>query len=225
MSPTTFDQLSSVTRLSHKYNIGDLEDQAIRCLKALFTDSWEVFIHDGDRFFQEIEVLPVHAIGVVNLARLTGTPSILPSALYLCCQLGSTIFDGWTREDGQTEHLSREDLRRYVDGRMALTREALPILLDIFDVSAIEDCKSRRVCDDGIKKTTMDAMGNAHASEPSIFYSWSEVIQRGARAYGICNTCKALLLSRDDETMKRTWAKLPDLMGVEVDDWETPDGD
>ena len=217
----TFDQLSSVTRLSHKYNIGDLEDQAIRCLKTLFPDSWEDFNSNVGRCFGELEVLPVHAIGAVNLARLTGTPSVLPSALYLCCQLGSTIFDGWTREDGQTEHLSPEDLRRYVDGRMALIQEVLSILLDVFGVSASEDCKSRRACREGIRKTAMAAMRNSQASDPLILDSWSEVIQHMARAYGICNTCKALLLSREDKTMKRTWAKLPELMGVEVDDWET----
>lgn len=220
-SPTTFDQLSSITRLSHKYNVGDLEEQAISCLKTIFPDSYEDF-----HYFHETcvgNVLPVHAIGAVNLARLTGTHSILPSALYLCCQLGSKILDGWTREDGQIENLSPEDLRLYVDGRMALTQQFIQLLLDIFQDSASEGCKSRRSCEEGMKNIFRVAMIASKGSDPSALYSWSSTIRGLGRVYSICDLCEKHLRSRDNDAVKRVWAKLPELMGVEVEGWCTPE--
>ena len=55
--------------------------------------------HDGvctsPRPDPDISFYPEHAIGVVNLALFTDTPSMLPLALYECAYLDSTLlFDG-----------------------------------------------------------------------------------------------------------------------------------
>ncbi|KAI1795330.1 hypothetical protein LXA43DRAFT_1090978 [Ganoderma leucocontextum] len=85
----TFDELAAVIRLAHKYNVPQVQDQAL----------------------PHIALKPAHSIGVINLACLTDMPSLLSVAFYDCAHRGSALLDGWTHEDGTVEHLSDADLR------------------------------------------------------------------------------------------------------------------
>ncbi|KAI0753736.1 hypothetical protein C8Q74DRAFT_1306677 [Fomes fomentarius] len=58
------------------------------------------------------------------------TRSLLPPALYICCNLGGAVLDEWAREDGTIEHLSEQDLRLCINGSCALVRRGLDMLGD-----------------------------------------------------------------------------------------------
>lgn len=76
----------------------------------------------------------LNAIVAVNLARLTNTPSILPAALYSCCQLSvDELLEGYTRPDGVTESLSTEDLRRCFKGKVQLCMQYMKRMDDVLD--------------------------------------------------------------------------------------------
>ncbi|EIW56959.1 uncharacterized protein TRAVEDRAFT_99981, partial [Trametes versicolor FP-101664 SS1] len=126
----SFNQVSAIVRLAHKYNIADLEGQAFSALKAYYTDSFDE--HESAGFHSQVSFDNVHAIGAVNYARLANRLEILPYALYACCGLRGDIVYGWEREDGTVEHLSPEDLKHCLDGRDALAREAMRLLPKVF---------------------------------------------------------------------------------------------
>ncbi|TBU29629.1 hypothetical protein BD311DRAFT_755928, partial [Dichomitus squalens] len=65
----------------------------------------------------------IHHIAVVNLATLSDTPSLLPSALFACCSIPpNRLVQGFEREDGVQEQLSLDDLTRVLVGRADLTK-------------------------------------------------------------------------------------------------------
>ncbi|EIW58076.1 uncharacterized protein TRAVEDRAFT_49087 [Trametes versicolor FP-101664 SS1] len=92
-SEIRFHKVSALMRMGHKYEIPDIFDTAARHLSSYYTThlgSWidfcgpdlstQTFSFDKDENY--------HIVEVVNLARLTGKTSILPTALYRCCGLG-----------------------------------------------------------------------------------------------------------------------------------------
>ncbi|KAH9948565.1 hypothetical protein B0H21DRAFT_733074 [Amylocystis lapponica] len=106
----SFSLVASLIRLGHKYQMLDLRNAALERLKTLFPNNfdawenldtaWESAVMTGEDDGDEIIA--------VNLGRLTGEASILPTALYFCCQLkGDWIVNGITLADGTTEKLCR----------------------------------------------------------------------------------------------------------------------
>ncbi|KAI1795362.1 hypothetical protein LXA43DRAFT_992451 [Ganoderma leucocontextum] len=72
-----------------------------------------------------------HAIGVVNLARLTGEDTLLPVALLTCCGLDEAIVRGCKREDGSREQLSLEDIGLCFKAKGKLVEAAVAMCLRI----------------------------------------------------------------------------------------------
>ncbi|KAM5539614.1 hypothetical protein V8D89_006723 [Ganoderma adspersum] len=132
----TFDEISAVIRLAHKYRIPQIRDQALALLQQFwYTSSFSVFT--GPRPDRDIDVRPVHAIGAMNLTHLTETRSRLPLALYACAYVDSALlFDGWAREDGAVERLADADLRRCLDAHLYHA-----VLAHLFGGAAHERCR------------------------------------------------------------------------------------
>ncbi|KAI0640931.1 hypothetical protein C8Q79DRAFT_873204, partial [Trametes meyenii] len=124
----TFDHLSAVIRLAHKY-IEDVLSQGCVALKTCFSSTFDSFetvsvaLSGVQGTGPYVERSTVHPIAAVNLARLTGTLDILPYAMYMCFLLDGKLLDGWTREDGTVEYLNSQDFRRCLDARAAIVKE------------------------------------------------------------------------------------------------------
>lgn len=110
--------MSALIRLANKYQIEDVEKRALSALSLIFTSYRWRRIHVETQSSEEDRVF---AIAAVNLARLTNTPSVLPSAFYHCALLGSKVLSGFAREYGTVEYLSEDDLGRCMDGIAKLT--------------------------------------------------------------------------------------------------------
>ena len=111
-------------RLGQKYQIGHLLESSLSYLRKYFPttlDEWKdrTYCDMPGRWRRE------EAIGVVNLARLTGTEAILPTAMVVCCQLDvKDLIHGFTLEDGSREKLSDEDVVRCMAAKHTLSRLA-----------------------------------------------------------------------------------------------------
>ena len=106
----TIHQLSALIRLAHKYQIDDVQKQAIAALRISYPSdfqSWEK--RDSQRLIGVTSVSS--GIEVMSLARLVDEPKILPSAFYTCTLAGGLIVDGWRREDGTLQMLDNSDLK------------------------------------------------------------------------------------------------------------------
>lgn len=220
-------------RLSHKYDIKDLLQTSVRQLKVLYPSV----------VFRWTEVQKAHpystrAITAVNLARLTETLSVLPSALYVCCQLPETcLFDGAKHADGTSDILDRDDLQRCVRAKTEFAQMRMDYVHTTFDPSNIDDgCLSKTVCKAALRRIQADAISLAgtRGDEAGIFEPLDEVLNQyerdGDAAFANPTLCERCMKGVDTANMVNlffTWAELPEHFHVAVDpkQWARPDGD
>ncbi|PIL26455.1 hypothetical protein GSI_12213 [Ganoderma sinense ZZ0214-1] len=218
--PIPFHEISAIVRLAHKYHIEGLLNRALSTLQdsiATRFEFWEDKSYTCPVYIDRHAVIPV-----VNLARLTDTPSLLPLALYKCCELGGSVLDGWKREDGTIEYLSHSDLKRCIDGRNNLAREAFAIVSTIFAPSASEECQTPDDCVTSVRIALSDILDYDGVADPSVLDNWDDVIHLNARSqgrFGYCSACEKELVSRDRQYREYIWNSLPQIFDVDVKNW------
>ena len=223
-NPIAFPELFAVIRLAHKYNIEDLLEQGLHILKKFYTASFREVESDAYHHVNLLKPSLVHHIGAVTLARLTNTPSVLPFALYNCCGLAGRVMDGWTRDTGETEYLSMQDLRAIITGRDQLAQNGFRMLLSIFDEEPSLDCTQPASCGIGLSGLIRSVRWEG-AGEYDVLHSWEPVIRRFAKELDLCGQCRAALLRRDVRERREAWSELPVMFGLSKVEcrWDTPE--
>ncbi|KAH9930974.1 uncharacterized protein B0H18DRAFT_120286 [Fomitopsis serialis] len=118
--PIAFSAAAALVQLGHKYQLDIAEAEGLRLLKTVFTTSFrdqpDIIYRSFDSSGRQQTVQSVvryqdrDAITAVNLARLTGEWSILPTAFYLCCQLkAETLVLGNPRADRRLAGLPQSE--------------------------------------------------------------------------------------------------------------------
>ncbi|KAH9922084.1 uncharacterized protein B0H18DRAFT_846023, partial [Fomitopsis serialis] len=107
-----FAVVAALIRLSHKYQIEWVCDAYLSRMKSCFCTDFKTWIavykNSGN---SSMYFCGTDAIQAVNIARLTGTDSMLPSALFICCQLDPyDLLHGSPRPDGTLERLRSRDI-------------------------------------------------------------------------------------------------------------------
>ncbi|KAI1792557.1 hypothetical protein LXA43DRAFT_1093523 [Ganoderma leucocontextum] len=189
----SFEQLFAVTRLSHKYQVDDILQQAISLLRTYYTTRPDCSTKTRTRCDA---FTATQAIGAVNLARLTETPVILPRALFHCASIGPSILAGWTREDGTVEHLNPADVTRALKGRDFFIKESFYGLRRIFAAKQI----LRRSFED---------------FEPRlIFEPWANLIKEAGEIDPLCSNCLEVVRMNQEEVVRKIWLDLPGFFGL-----------
>ncbi|RDX49019.1 hypothetical protein OH76DRAFT_1483508 [Lentinus brumalis] len=202
----------------------DVEKEALDYLKMLFpsalsrpTISWP------PKGFH-----PSSAIVVVNIARLTGKHSLLPIALYRCCQLDANITQGFIYSDGYRETLSWEDLGRCFVARSRLTQETYRLYTRSFlaasDTSRRrkEPCRSNNTCWEAVaaKKFFTVANGTADSLEhPLPFVHLEDHLPDDVRDTTFCDTCWKMFRECEEEEHRVLWQRLPSFFGLDLLNW------
>ncbi|RDX46351.1 hypothetical protein OH76DRAFT_1485594 [Lentinus brumalis] len=228
----SIDELFAVAHLAHKYDVGELLRQALVCLKSYYTnrlDIWKQGGQAGNVPFETSDKDPLYAIGVVNLAHLTQTPSMLPLALYDCCYLGGRVVRGWARDDGTVEHLSLEDLERCMDGSTALATRAVCSSMDLH--AAVEQADlcvhSKPVrfggggaCEAAQAKVKSRLKTNKSFLGTRALHSHMATASLSPHFAKMCSTCLSTLQGRERATHEAVWAQLPSLFNLSIPDWQ-----
>ena len=223
-----FTDLANCIRMAHKYDIQDLLQDCLKELERYFPtnlNSWNSRLQCDPRS---------SAIEAVNLARLTGTSSILPAALYSCCQLdGQELLQGRARADGVVENLSAEDLARCIDGKVKLCARFTQLVYGIFDVGEDESCKrGAGYCMHSLVSFRAHLLekGGLQYKPTGTLLSWKSYVVQQNRAYkgtargSACTTCINSLCKRERELRRELWDELPELMGLPIRD-DAEDGE
>nr|VWP02333.1 Phospholipid-transporting ATPase (EC [Ganoderma boninense] len=218
------DELSSLVRLSHKYGIHDVEEQALDLLRERYADDFDEWCSSYPEFIARPISRPrTHCIGVVNIARLTNTPSLLPATLYTCTLLGATVMNGWEREDGCVEYLSTDDLKRCFDARERLCQERAMVLCKIFDNRLSQRCDTADTCGAELKHKVLLIMADGlprlmgcAALDSGVA---KDIHTNSGIFASICLICRMELQCRDKQARKEVWDKLPDIFGISVPGW------
>ncbi|KAI0776673.1 hypothetical protein BD413DRAFT_226579 [Trametes elegans] len=216
----SFGAVSACIRLGHKYEIDQVVQSSLAYLKKHFVegyDNWNRVDPPRPPAFQGI-----HCIGVVNLARMTGTDILLPTALMGCCMLeAKELMHGFAREDGCTlETLSLDDVGRCFVGRAALMEANTLATLRLLQQRLVDDCARRDVCG-AVFLRMLDELRNHERVVCTLdwFKYWTDYIDARDHERQLCAPCYKGLLEREKTQHREIWRKLPELMGVTVHGW------
>lgn len=216
----TFDMLSAYIRLAHKYQMDDILEQWMVYLKRHFTSSFYRWV-SHDRLVPG-RLTNIHAIGVVNLARLTGHTSILPTALAVCTTLDEKIIDGFAREDGTREQLSADDLGRCFKLQKALIQaNAAAVLKALSSKPSPIECRHSNVCESQLEEILETHHKQSFASflaPEGLVPKWKPYNEQ-QEEYGICGVCRDMIDDVYHTEQWEIWRRLPLELGLEVDGW------
>ena len=210
----SFHMMSACIRLGLKYQITALSDQVLQRLKSAYPAS----VAEWDRVNAWIPTgfEAQHAIGVVNLARLTGELSMLPAAFLSCLYLGSGVVHGFAREDGTRENLTLDDIGICIRGQ-ATTREAsLAGLLRILGVTPSPDCKG--TCKVALRNALRGLEENVSSAMAvdALLHTYRRLLPGDRK---LCSACREILDLQYKTERKAFWRRLPELLGIAVPNW------
>ncbi|RDX48995.1 hypothetical protein OH76DRAFT_1556700 [Lentinus brumalis] len=208
----TYESVASAIRLGHKYQIAPLVEHALGYLKKYYTTTWKPLKSWAPPRFR-----PVHAIGVVNLARLVGCDTLLPTAFIDCCQLEGALVGGPLNADGTTEHLSASDLALCFSASINLARECVGMEMYMRRPAVSPSCRYPTQCTRTFEKKHGPDVDVAKLCRPNPFYSLhlGYLGNHGA----VCVSCASMLSQRDDDEGKKLWKRLPSVIGLSIEGW------
>lgn len=208
----SFGSISAAVRLGHKYEMSTLLEQAIAYLKSHYTQSslllWSFYRCKPPAFSD------IHAIGVVNLARLTEETSLLPMALLACCQLNQELTYGFVREDGTLEQLSQYDNALCVAAKTRLIQASIAVALEFLLPEVSASCGTHQRCLEIFRRlyaVFAGRIGTIAGHNP--FAVVDQLIAVSTEAE-LCEVCWAMAIERGRSKSRAVWDSLPDLLGI-----------
>ncbi|KAI0334217.1 hypothetical protein GY45DRAFT_1318691 [Cubamyces sp. BRFM 1775] len=217
----SYEEVSACIRIGHKYEIEDLVQRNLAYLRKLYPSDFDAYL--VARRSRPPTFTPAHAIGVVNLARLTGTDALLPAALMECCTLSGTgIVTGLERADGSREMLSTEDLGRCFVGRTRMAQASARIAHQMFRQSIAKGCRHPACCVRVLQRL-LNELGDGRIellSSLDWFAPWTGYVDDKDEDRELCTQCyKMLSEERPRQLQREVWTVLPAMMGVSVEGW------
>ncbi|KAI0370987.1 hypothetical protein BV20DRAFT_966095 [Pilatotrama ljubarskyi] len=212
----SYEEVSACIRIGHKYQIDALVQRNLAFLARLYPSDFDSYLA-ARRLGRPPTFTPAHAIGVVNLARLTAESSLLPAALMECCSLGANIVHGLERPDGTRETLSPEDLGRCFVGRARMAQASARIAHQMFRQSVARGCRHPACCLRVLQRLLND-LGDARielVSNLDWCASWTEYLDDKDDERELCGKCyKMLEEERPRQLQREVWQVLPTMMGI-----------
>ncbi|KAM5536763.1 hypothetical protein V8D89_009573 [Ganoderma adspersum] len=199
-------------------DVSDTPEDLRHLLRACFSRRLGSYIPPG---WSDLE-----AIGVVNLARLTGELSVLPSAFVVCicassqgAKNGSGIGYGIVREDGSREFLSPHDLSLCFEGKTYLRTATVAAVFRTFDLTVSRGCKTPPDCKRTLRTVLLGLERSLNVLLDGNPFATYEEFVLGHVHLGVCPTCTGMVENQSLKERKRVWNRLPELLGIDVPGW------
>ncbi|RDX49009.1 hypothetical protein OH76DRAFT_1351312 [Lentinus brumalis] len=217
----SFDAVSASIRLGHKYQIMSLYDRSLEFLRENFPDDFDTY----DKLNQWVPTgwAIDDAIGVVNLARLIGETTLLPTALLACTTLGEQIVRGYQRQNGMQEHLTIDDQALCIKAKIEIRKARVATLFRVLCPAPAKTCKNSSGC----RTTLRKAVYNLHSTiddwlgdtgDP--FTGYKTYIKGGK--LDVCEVCLPMVEATSVAERRKLWNRLPLLLGIQVPGWGVP---
>ncbi|TBU52457.1 hypothetical protein BD310DRAFT_940261 [Dichomitus squalens] len=214
----TFATLSALMRLGHKYDIPEAIEDASSCLQSYYTTNFDVYKRLRQRDLVDLlfelreEDLDADAIETVNLAMLTGKHSLLPAAMYRCCQIDSDeLIDGVQRpvRDARTVHLNADCIRLCRRGREHLIK-ACGRVLKVFGL-----LESPVRCGRCAPVAKQEGAGSIHDIELQLTTDPLELMYGSDALNALCSRCQTSMADHLAAQQRQIWCKLPVYLGID----------
>ncbi|KAI0355243.1 hypothetical protein OH77DRAFT_354435 [Trametes cingulata] len=224
--PIPFHTLASLIRMSHKYGVQDVYNTALARLKKYYTSDLQAW---DDRKGRRRYVLAnaADALTVLELAYLTNTPSLLPTAYLICCSLDNArrLKKRTRQEQPLLASLSPWDLKCVVTGKAKLAQRRATRLLGFLRAAPCAACPRPEKCAVAVQRTLQRidlAELEQGLDDTLVFDHLSGWFWTRGQEERLCGRCMAASDEVHTKLRLETWYKLPEIFGVEVPEW--PDG-
>ncbi|EPT02533.1 hypothetical protein FOMPIDRAFT_1108965, partial [Fomitopsis schrenkii] len=159
------------------------------------------------------------AIAGVNVAHLTDTKSMLPIALYMCCQLDlGDILYGITREDGTVDRLAQDDVVTCIDAQRILTHRNVTSAYHILAPLTNGSCTAPH-CHGALTSLRDSLLAyDGRLDDCQCLDDWMPTLRSPDldNYFGsLCPVCRSLILTRIATERANLWSELPDIMDVQ----------
>ncbi|KAI1795390.1 hypothetical protein LXA43DRAFT_992550 [Ganoderma leucocontextum] len=199
----SFDEISAYIRLGHKYELETLYEHSLEFLKHHYTGDFKT------------------SVGIVNLARLglLNEPSLLPTALLTCVYMKEDIMQGFEREDGSRETLTLDDIGRCFKASGAIRQATVASVVRTLRDKVFSTCGTQASCLAALRRVLqgLDKVTWLLTSCP-IRLAPDNLLDHKEKL-GACTACTAMVRRRNRKERAALWARLPDLLDVEVSGW------
>ncbi|TFK87648.1 hypothetical protein K466DRAFT_522060 [Polyporus arcularius HHB13444] len=221
VKPVPFRVLAALIRVGHKYAVQPVLSDALARLKKYYTSDLPAWldVEGRNRFVSDVK--PRDAATVIQLARLTNTPILLPTAYFIASRLMSTV-----HENGNELALSLfspEDTAFLFAARIVFVKVAYARMMSLVTCLPSARCHSPQSC----MKTALRALNNNNrntnnAHEDKVFdlmHPWFWDVLAEQRS--VCAECRAHSDDYDARLRSAMWNLLPAHFDLEVDGWPT----
>ncbi|OSC97833.1 hypothetical protein PYCCODRAFT_1376304 [Trametes coccinea BRFM310] len=221
-----FAVLSAVMRMGDKYEIEDFVDEPARYLGHRFLtdfqDFWAYLRRQLIPVFDFSDTPAADMIEVVQLARLTGRYSLLPLALYACCQLEiDEIVGGVKRATGETVCLSREDAVRCLRAREELTKRHFSLLPTLRLADFADECPfadedgSCRGLLANLEDETERCVFSALPTDALVYpHDYLAYLTESVFVKDLCDYCQARVIGPIVSRHRLVWRELLDILDL-----------
>ncbi|KAI0713844.1 hypothetical protein C8Q76DRAFT_651029 [Earliella scabrosa] len=223
--PVSVDILASLIRMGHKYAIPSVLTHALSRLKRYYTSDLKAW-DDPEERARYVDATPLDAIDVIQLAHLTDTPSILPTAYLISCGLIHSSYTAPGDKAGQLvlRDFQNQDLLRIMGGYTQLLQAAADRILPLASVVGLGMCTTRTRC----AVNSIELLRARHLDR-SVF---KKLDHRGALGpldtwflkhptARLCSACDAKVRQLDALYRANAWSKLPLIFQLDLTpgDW------
>ncbi|KAI0696403.1 hypothetical protein C8T65DRAFT_710611 [Cerioporus squamosus] len=213
----TFSALAAWIRLGHKYEMHALMEDTLNYLRPYYPADFDDWLRRDD---PDGTYVGIYAIGVVNLARLTGTHTLLPAALLECSRLIGDVLNGFCYEDGTWEWLSNEDMQLCITAKDALVQNYTAASLFILNNETLPShCKSPAACKADVQRALHNPSNTAMLN--GLVYAETKVWRSFVNGLPICALCRRSVWGKYVSRRLDFWQRLPSLLGISVPGWDT----
>ena len=159
-----------------------------------------------------------NCITLVNLADCLELESLLPLALYGCCQLEDAIVDGTIHLDGTVETLASTNLKRCLAARNNLAVIQIRIMSDAHFCLAIatSDCEYRSSPAEGCLVKTMRIPSLPQMPNIAIWHPLRRLDMwwNGMCGIDLCRPCAAAVRAFHQKQQDKIFMELPSIFGL-----------
>ena len=214
-----FEILSSLIRMAHKYAVQDVLDHALSRLKKYYTNDLAAW-RDAATRARYVQAEDVHAFGVIELARLTNTPSLLPTAFLTC----TTLLTSSLSNEGAPvlSSLPSPDQLLLLIGREYLLHVCPLRPLRLLATAQAAGCTSPAACRavmaaplSAIRKR--GAFPNPPLCHRDVLQPMAAALWGDAHWGAFCPSCRANLEAVDEAESQWVWNALPGAFKVDLD--------
>ncbi|RDX46023.1 hypothetical protein OH76DRAFT_1407373 [Lentinus brumalis] len=215
-----FEVVCAVIRLGHKYEVDRIVEKGLGYLKKQWLDNYSGWSFQANLAYARYWANPHIAercISVVNIARLTDTPSLLRPALFECCTIDpQDLLKGHQREDGVCERLTAEDVTRVLLARTELVKLDALTALRIFRNTSGE-CYDYHNCthafQDAISELTESPSPSRMFSADPKRPSWFDCASK-TDGPSFCDACLMEIRRKENEERSEMWNMLPSILDI-----------